>query len=233
MAELITIIGKPAALTLVTLITAVTAAYLYWRQRRDRQKDAANIVLREIRDAEDMLPTAKRVIQAAREMGIPEKIQILKSNSWTELQHVLARRLPQDVIKTIGEFYSNCRLLDEALAIIDEAFYKNADQNRVHQFRVIANFLEARVKATKSNPKNDPKITAHNEEQEQTYQRRAADFKTHWPSPNSSYVPVRAASDAEKYFELVPRNLSQTRVGDKLRNVGAGFLERLFDRKEV
>lgn len=220
-------------MTIVTLLTALTAGYLYWKQRRDRQKDAADIILREIRDAEDMLPTVKRIIESAKENGVPEKIQIMKIGSWPELQHVLARRLPQDVMKTIGEFYTNCQLLDEALQTIDESFYKNANEARINQFRVVSGLLEEKVKATRFNPDNDPKIAAANDEVEQQYLREAADFKANWPAPNVHYTPVRAASDAEKYFDLVPRNLSQTRVGDKLRRVSAGFWRRFFDRKEV
>jgi hypothetical protein len=233
METIIAILAAPATLTLVTLLAGLTAGYLYSKQRRDSQKDAADIILREIKSAEEMLPTAKRIIEDAKENGAPEKIQVMKNGSWPKLQHVLARRLPQDVMRSIGEFYDNCQLLDEALDAIDQSFYMNAHEVRASQFRVVADLLEARVKATKPNPNNDPGILTANEKVEQDYLRKTADFKSNWPALNVTYTPVRVASDAEKYLELLPRNLSQTRVGDKLRRVSAGSWRRLLDRKEV
>lgn len=221
-------------LTVVTLLVSFVALLVYYKQRSDRRRDAAGIILREIMSAEDQIPKARSAIDTMKNRaGLPkEKVQVMAVSSWARSQHYLAKVLPQDSLKVIDEFYANCQLLDEALTRIDASFYENVDQVRRNQFRVGARLVEERVRAIKLNPDNNSQIAEANDKviNESVNLQRAFDSTY---ATSTSYYSEKIIKDAEEFLSRLPNDLSQQRVGQKLRRAQKGFLGRLFQKKDL
>jgi predicted negative regulator of RcsB-dependent stress response len=66
-------------LVLATVIVGLVALYVYWKQKVDQKKDAASIVLQEIRRASKKLQNAKEIID--KDGIIPETIFALKTSN--------------------------------------------------------------------------------------------------------------------------------------------------------
>ena len=219
---------------MVTLIVALVALLVYNKQRTDRRRDAAGIILREIIGAERQIPKARESINTMKGLkDLPkEKVQVMPVSSWETSQHYLANVLPQDTLELISDFYANCHLLDESLVLIDSSFYDNVQQVRINQFRVGAKFVEERVRGVSPNNDNDPKVTKKNREVIDESLRLQQAFDASYPT-STSYYSEKIVKDAEEFLGRLPRGLSQNRVGDKLRRARRGFFGRLFHRKEL
>jgi len=92
--------------TSVLLATGVLAFSTYFLQKRYEVKDAATILLNEIRIAESTISNI-RSTDNVTELSI-----ILSSNSWNKYSHLFARRLDQDELHQISEFYKKCELAE-------------------------------------------------------------------------------------------------------------------------
>lgn len=218
------IINSPGTLTVVTAVVSLVAVYLYQKQKHDRVKEAAGVILAEIIRAEDRIPDAKKSLASTKKNpSSANRVQIITTNSWQTSQHLLSRALPDDVTRSISDFYANCTLLDELLAYIYLAFRENIAEVRRNNFRINADYLKEKIDSVKSNPTSDIKISETNYKTEALIESRRNKFTEIYPT-STSYYPTKPADDAQIYLDLINDNLSQTRVGEKLRLIQHGYI---------
>lgn len=95
---------------LSTFVVGSIAILLYVKQRKDQKRDAANVIIAEIRQAE-------RLINQFKKNGISNDIsyQLLPSNNWTKYNYLFINDLDQDEIEQINNFYSQCIVLDKEI----------------------------------------------------------------------------------------------------------------------
>ena len=94
---------------LATLIVGGVAIYLYIRQKRDYKRDAANILLMEIRSAEKLISSAKQ--------GTPLSADtpLLPTNNWVKNNYLFIKNLDRDELDLINNFYNQCGIIDKSL----------------------------------------------------------------------------------------------------------------------
>jgi len=98
---------------LVTLVVGGYALFIYIKQKVDYRRDAANIILMEIRSAE-------AVISHIKSTGILNlNYQILPSNSWYKYNYLFIKKLDKDEIDILNNFYNQCELLDKMLCQVN------------------------------------------------------------------------------------------------------------------
>lgn len=95
---------------LATFVVGTIAILLYVKQRKDQKRDAANVIIAEIRQAE-------RLIDQFKKRGVSNDIlfKILPSNNWKKYNYLFINDLDQDEIEQINNFYSQCLVLDNAI----------------------------------------------------------------------------------------------------------------------
>lgn len=93
-------------LGLVTLIVGGFAICLYFKQKNDTKRDAARIIIQEIRRAEDIIAEYKQVgsYQFAK--------KIIATNSWTKNINFFVGDLNNDELDKISDLYSTGEYLD-------------------------------------------------------------------------------------------------------------------------
>ena len=94
-------------IALVTLIVGGLAIYLYLKQKTDKKRDAASLILQEIRYAEQQ-------IRNARSMGANYYFanKLLPTNNWDNNIHLFVNDLDEIEIDLISQFYSQATYLD-------------------------------------------------------------------------------------------------------------------------
>lgn len=98
-------------IALITLLVGSFAIYLYIKQKRDYKRDAANIILMEIRYAEKTINDMKIngvVISLNMESLLP-------SNSWFKYNHLFIKNFDRDELDLVNNFYNQCSTIDSAL----------------------------------------------------------------------------------------------------------------------
>lgn len=92
--------------SLITLIVGGIAIILYLAQKKDSKKDAAKIILQEIRRAE-------QIIDSYKESGMYQfNKRIIATNSWNKNIHYFVGELDNDELDKISDLYSTGEYLD-------------------------------------------------------------------------------------------------------------------------
>jgi len=99
-------------ISLVTLIVGSIAFYLYGKQRKDRKRDAARLILQEIRYAEQKI----RKYREVQSYKLYDKL--LPTNSWNDNIHLFIKELKEVQIDLISDFYAKTSYIDTLIATI-------------------------------------------------------------------------------------------------------------------
>lgn len=97
----------------VTLLVGGSAIYLYLKQKADQKRDAASLILQEIRYAEQQIRIARD-----RESNFPLADKLLPTNSWHNNINLFIKDLKETEIDLISRFYSHANYLDIVIGII-------------------------------------------------------------------------------------------------------------------
>lgn len=108
--ETISFFNSNFFVALATLFVGGFAIYLYKRQKADSRRDAANVILAEIRQAE-------RMIDEFKNNGIGNDVvyKLLPSNNWIKHNYLFINDLDSDEIDQINSFYNQCFVLDRTI----------------------------------------------------------------------------------------------------------------------
>lgn len=98
-------------LGVVTFAVGFLAIYLYIKQKVDRKRDAARLILQEIRYAEQQIRDSGR---GARGYMLASKL--LPTNSWNDNIHLFTKDLKETEIDMISRFYSQTAYVDFLIA---------------------------------------------------------------------------------------------------------------------
>ena len=98
-------------LGVVTFLVGFFAIYLYIKQKVDRKRDAARLILQEIRYAEQQIRDSGR---GSRGYSLASKL--LPTNNWNDNIHLFTKDLKDSEIDMISRFYSQTTYIDSLIA---------------------------------------------------------------------------------------------------------------------
>lgn len=226
------ILNSRATTTLIALIAALGAFLIYFLRRRDYKKDAANIILLEIKNAERNLDEARKSYEEARSddpqrIVFPEKLRLMSTESWTKYKYLFVRDFTTEQWDEIGSFYENCRYFDEAVEIKDSSFNLNLSEIRASIQRNVGIYSRQLADEMTPNPDLDLEIEKNNQQLIDKYRDKknnAVDANLdHLIEPYSADKPYK---DAAYYFNLLPMSLVNTTTGSRLKQLAS---RRLFN----
>ncbi|MDR0463055.1 MAG: hypothetical protein LBG64_02445 [Pseudomonadales bacterium] len=128
------VVNAPLFQTLLIVIVGCSALVIYYLQRRSKIRNAAIVLLGEIRTAEQNINIANSSLE---QMFFIDWPIIMPENSWRKYAHLFAKRLDRDEFKMISSFYSNCELLDFYTKRNDDFFWVSTEERA----RVLPGFL--------------------------------------------------------------------------------------------
>jgi phosphate/sulfate permease len=102
---------SPASAGVLTIITGFIAWFVYRNQVKSREKEAAVILLNEIRHAESSL----KVITGSGFDVQNETISILTTCSWDKNYQIFTRYLCRDDFKLLSDFFNGCKAAQSEL----------------------------------------------------------------------------------------------------------------------
>jgi len=96
-----------------TFVVGFFAIYLYWKQKQDKKKNAASLILQEIRYAEQNMRIARD-----RSWVYSLSLALLPTNSWHENIHLFVNDLDGPELDQISRFYIQAHYIDSLVATI-------------------------------------------------------------------------------------------------------------------
>jgi len=91
---------------LVTLVVGGFAIYLYLKSKKDHKRDAAKLILKEIRYAEQQIRKYKEFMRYSL------SDRLLPTNSWNDNIHLFVKDLKETDIDLINGFYAKATYID-------------------------------------------------------------------------------------------------------------------------
>lgn len=98
--------------SLATIIAGLFAFIVYLWHRRDEKRNAAIILLAEIRFAENAIN------QIRTTSTISDLVSVMDGGHWKEYQHLFATSLDRDDIELINNFYATCNAIEERIKFL-------------------------------------------------------------------------------------------------------------------
>ncbi len=110
-------------LGIITFVVGFFVIYLYIKQKQDSKKDAAKIILQEIRRAENIIYGFKE----HKQFKFTKKI--IANNSWGKNIHYFVDDLAIDELDKISNLYSTGEYLDSVIRKVSDIKF----DNRIHE----------------------------------------------------------------------------------------------------
>ena len=207
------IVNSSFLIALVTIAAGFLAFLLYFRKIKDTKKDAANILILEIQNAERQLKVLKEKL--TKDKTLSDDVFLMPTASWDKYQYLFVRDLDRDEWDTIVSFYDRCNLIDQAIISNNSYFQKNEEQIRVNLQRITSDYIKEIIDLEKNDKFADRKKAIID---------KAVNFQNEYLShPEITiYNPQKPVNDAVLYLENLPMYLSQTSIGNKLKKMAAG-----------
>lgn len=122
---------------IIQFIAAIVALLIYYLKIMHNRRDAAKIILLEIRRLQDL-------VDELRENGLTKESKPLNiSNSWEKYKHIFVRKLDSDEFNLISDYYEKCEIIENSRKRIVNAFDASLDEKaRVIQNKLAENILE-------------------------------------------------------------------------------------------
>lgn len=116
----------------------------YLWQRWNHRRDAANVILGEIRQAQAKLQRVQEYVARFQEVNppgtevglIPSEIKLLPVESWSQYKYLFARRIDQPTFNSISDFFDHAKAYDSAVDYNNGSFAKNEDSIRANIARM-------------------------------------------------------------------------------------------------
>lgn len=203
---------------LVTLLVGSVAIFLYIKGKSDEKRDAASIILLEIKGAERKIKGAKNLEATNEEDFTP----LIKEESWTKYKYLFVKEFDRDEWDSLNDFYEKCALYDEAITNGSQSFPKNEEQIRINAHRISADYLSSALdslnRAKSAEEKNkiveDAKTKAEAFEELYLVNNEGSNFIS-----RPLYTPRKYAQDRIRFANLIDSDISSKPVGQKLKKI--------------
>lgn len=223
--------------TSITLIVGFVAYRVYYVQKRDNKRDAANIIVLELKNAERNLEEVRKLYEAERAansqaMIFPEKVRLMTTESWTKYKYLFARDLSPEQWDEVGRFYENCKLFDEAVELKEASFKFNATEIRANVFRIVGDYAKELADNLKPNPEGNPQIDKSNRQITEDIKDRKSFAVASMLGRGElfeTYSPDKPYHDAAYYYNLLPKSVINTPTGQRL--IGLSLRKKWLRRR--
>ncbi len=130
---------------LVALIVGVAAYRVYYKQKRDEKRNAANILILEIQSAEDGL-TRLTLEKPILEISDAD-VFLMRVASWDNYKHLFVKDFKDiNEFNKITDFYNKCKEYDDAVRLRNASFFHNQKVLRANTHAALRKCLEDYVK---------------------------------------------------------------------------------------
>ena len=193
--------------SLVILVTATFIFAVYFISKKNEKREAAIILLDEIRSAE------KAIDEIRRNRIISELNVIMPANSWVKYKHLFAKELSQDEFALITQFYNSCEHAEKYRRIIYDILNDSVlEKAKYVQARLIDLMAEEVINET------------------DLYNRRRTSLIDRANEEDWLFEASRPKEEMLSYLTNI-QFITPVTCGEKLRKISRkGIIYRLFSR---
>jgi hypothetical protein len=208
-------VNSNAFVGLVTLAVGSVAFIIYGFGKRDKKRDAAKVLLLEVRSAQRRLKKIKKDLQENNKLSSDS--MVMPSNSWVTNRHMFINDFDAEEWDEISEFYDNCNIIDKLIEYQNSFFWNDVEAIRENKHRMFADFAKKIFDETVEKAKAGNKVSAEDAIKEA--QDMVDAYNNMYEKTFRLYAPEAVLTDANKYVDRISLNISQTAIGAKLKKL--------------
>lgn len=193
-----TILNSSGLSTLVVLVTGLFAFGIYFLQKRNEKKDAATIIVTEIRMAE------QAILGILNIKRIGELSIILPNNTWETRKHLFVGTLDQDEYNLVNDFYTKCEMAENYRLFYFRTLNESVKSKSNH---LQVSLIELMIESIK------------NGNGSVEYQERKGKLIAMANAEDWLFDPNRPTTTLIEYITNI-RNITTTSAGGKLKKIG-------------
>jgi hypothetical protein len=196
---------------IVTIFVGGFIFVAYMMQRWNHRRDAANVVLGEIRQAQSRLQRVQEHVARFRtengpevEIGlIPSEIKLMPIESWSQYKHLFARRMDHPAFDTISSFFDHAKSYDSAVDYNNGSFAKNEDSIRSNIARMTMDTVTKGFSSLPTDSTSDDYITNHEEKVQEIIKKVQANEAIYRRNISLAYSPRKPIQDAQTELSIL------------------------------
>ncbi len=190
---------------IVAIATVVAVFVGFDIQKQEEKKNAATIVLMEIRDAENSIEELKN--SDLKTVNFNE-VAVLPINSWSKFNHLFVKNLDRDELDFLNDFYKKCFLTENAIKALQENFSIAIQEKAKTIYPKLLVLAEKHSNKTfEENRKGDSAYSKEKQAILDTYYR-----------DSESFVPDAPRENLRKYITTI-RFITNSPLGEKLKQM--------------
>lgn len=197
-----------------------TAIYIYKKQQRDNKRNAANVILNEIRSSEKLFKDAKtKIVESQKNtkiIQIPEHHYLMPNESWSKYSHLFIKDFNPAQLAAIDAFYHTCQLFDETIAYNDAIFVEDAKEIRRNVHRALYECISKYAELIDSEKDENKKKVLMEELKKKKNVITAALTNGDYLY---TYLPSKPFNNIEIYIDTIDPDLSLSSVGIKFEKL--------------
>lgn len=196
---------------LVTIFVGGFIFIAYMMQRWNHRRDAANVVLGEIRQAQAQLQRVQEHIARFRvendpgiEVGlIPNEIKLMPIESWSQYKHLFARRMDHPTFDAISSFFDHAKAYDSAVDYNNGSFTKIEDSIRANLGRMTMDMAIEEFGTLPTDTTIDSYETEHEEAVQKIVKKVDAIETLYRRNSTLGYRPRKPVQDAQAELSIL------------------------------
>ena len=185
---------------LATLVTGSVAIWIYFYQKKDRKKQAARVLLTEIRIAEERIGQIRDKIINNSTMDLPS---VFTTDNWSKYAHLFISDFDQDELKLINSFYDYGQVIEDFAKRNNNYFWLVTEERARVSVLKVADFI------TESYGMNNADIEVKNKKKY---------LEIGFDEYNSMYSPQKTLNGIKDYLPKVPQ-ITASSCGMKLKRI--------------
>ncbi|NTW30856.1 MAG: hypothetical protein HGA33_06245 [Candidatus Moranbacteria bacterium] len=203
--------------TLMTFIVGLVAWSTYYIRQRDNKRDAANIILLELQNAERQI---KRISERIKDDVLKENVYVMQTESWNRYKYLFVRDFDRDEWDSISDYYQRCLLIDSSISHQSSLFQKNEEQLRINIQKDFADRMKEVVEE-KDAEKKQSLLSIKREEAEEFLNQMIKN------NDRTCYSPKKPINDVKQNLENWNMSILMTSIGVKLKRLARNKLDTL------
>ncbi len=185
----------------VTFLVGSSAIYLYIKQKDDKKRDSASILLMEIRNAEKIIDQIKGGNIVLNQFDI----KLLSSNSWNKYNYLFIEDFDRDELDLVNNFYIQCSIIDNYLHQININTQLRQKSSYIHKTLVELSMTESQ-------------LSLNQESNKVSYDIKRDNFIKMISSEGYSFIPDAAKNAIDKALRNI-RYVTTSSAGNKLKKI--------------
>jgi len=196
---------------LVTFIVGLSAYRIYAKRRADRLREAATVVLSEIKTVVSKIRTIRQDFD--RDGYLIESRFLLKSQNWDKYKYVLLPALTLDQWSALESFFGDVAKYDKAIEINDSYFDSNSKEIWISIHKHYLKMLESHnLPETIDNPQTPQPLPHALSSKIQYFTNLYINNSIH----HVAYVPLRGINMAKDALANIDANILVSISGERL-----------------